>query len=298
MTSTVKRAPSYFIGHGGPPTMFQADHPAYKHWLKWGKEVRELHQDGVIRGLVFVSAHWQADELPTGVFVNVKPTNPLIYDFYGFPAHFYKQQVSSSNPASASAEVISVLKARGVTVHETDRGIDHGVWCPLRVAFQQQQQQSGASESSTSVLPATLSLTQVSLPRSESSIDSLKLGVALRDLRDRGYAIVGGGMAVHNLRDFRVTMQLGAPRSNSYSASFLNALTEAMTVGPASSQDPPSSAESTRWSKALALEKRPDFRPSHPTAEHFLPALVAFGAAHNNEQGVETLALDEGPMGW
>lgn len=48
--------------------MFQPEHPAYQHWREWGKQVRELHQQGVIRGLVFISAHWQAENLDQGVY--------------------------------------------------------------------------------------------------------------------------------------------------------------------------------------------------------------------------------------
>ena len=65
---TTTRAPAYFISHGGPPTMFEHQHPAYQHWLEWGKEVRALHQQGVVRGLVFVSAHWQPENLRKGVY--------------------------------------------------------------------------------------------------------------------------------------------------------------------------------------------------------------------------------------
>lgn len=48
--------------------MFQHTHPAYQHWLEWGKEVRDLHKQGVIRGLIFVSAHWQPEDLRQGVY--------------------------------------------------------------------------------------------------------------------------------------------------------------------------------------------------------------------------------------
>lgn len=48
--------------------MFEHTHPAYQHWLKWGEEVRALYEQGVIRGLVFVSAHWQAEDLSQGVY--------------------------------------------------------------------------------------------------------------------------------------------------------------------------------------------------------------------------------------
>ncbi|CDU25108.1 uncharacterized protein SPSC_04942 [Sporisorium scitamineum] len=303
---TVTKAPAYFISHGGPPTMFEHTHPAYQYWLEWGKEVRALHQQGIIRGLVFVSAHWQPEDLRQGVYVNVDEKNPLVYDFYGFPDHFYKQKVESSNPSNISSLVLDHLRSHGVPAYPTKRGIDHGVWCPLKVAFQkpfleeltpEQRKAQPASIDTPSILPPTLSLTQVTLPASESSIDSLKLGASLRDLRDQGFAIVGGGMSVHNLRDLMRSFALAGGRGlaqikpNSYSTSFLKALTEAMIV-------PPAARDEDRWSKALKLDQRSDFLPAHPTPEHFLPALVAFGAAHADEQGVETFALDEGPMGW
>ncbi|SJX65023.1 uncharacterized protein SRS1_15849 [Sporisorium reilianum f. sp. reilianum] len=300
------KAPTYFISHGGPPTMFEHAHPAYQHWLEWGKEVRALHQQGVIRGLIFISAHWQPEDLRQGVYVNVDEKNPLVYDFYGFPDHFYKQKVESSNPSNVSSLVLDHLRSNGVPAFPTKRGIDHGVWCPLKVAFQtpyledltpEQRETQTASTNTPSVLPSTLSLTQLTLPASESSIDSLKLGASLRDLRDQGFAIVGGGMSVHNLRDLMKMFATGGLRdpngsfSTSYSASFLKALTEAMEA-------PPAAQDEVRWSKALKLDQRSDFRPSHPTPEHFLPALVALGAAKPDEQGVETFALDQGPMGW
>ncbi len=194
------------------------------------------------------------------------------------PSQQYKQKVESSNPVNISALVLDQLRSSGVPAHPIKRGIDHGVWCPLKVAFQRPYPEDFGPEQSTtrpapsdtaSILPSTLSLTQVSLPRSESSIDSLKLGASLRTLRDQGLAIVGGGMPVHNLRDFIKSFALAGgsrfekPQSSSYSESFLKALKEAMTA-PAASRD------EDKWDKALKLEHRNDFLHAHPTPEHFL----------------------------
>lgn len=239
----------------------------------------------------------------TSLSVNVDENNPLVYDFYNFPDHFvsrdtahislrparspasllifrpqYKQRVESSNPANISALVLDHLRSNGVPAHPIKRGIDHGVWCPLKVAFQkpfleeltlEQRKTQPASTDTPSVLPSTLSLTQVSLPVSESSIDSLKLGASLRALREQGFAIVGGGMSVHNLRDMMRMFAMGGGRGlaklqpTQYSESFLSTLDEAMTV-------PPASRDEDKWSKALKLDHRDDFLPSHPTPEHFL----------------------------
>lgn len=53
--------------------MFEHTHPAYQHWLQWGNEVRTLHEQGLIRGLIFVSAHWQAEDLRQGVYGTYPP---------------------------------------------------------------------------------------------------------------------------------------------------------------------------------------------------------------------------------
>lgn len=152
------------------------------------------------------------------------------------------------------------------------------MWCPLKVAFQrpyledlcpEQRKSQRASIDTPSILPSTLSLTQVSLPASDSSMDSLKLGASLRGLREQGFAIVGGGMSVHNLHDMMRSFAstdgrgLGKLQPNSYSVTFLKALDEAMTV-------PSAARDEDKWSNALKLEQRSDFLSAHPTPEHFL----------------------------
>lgn len=186
--------------------------------------------------------------------------------------------MESTNPFNVSSLVLDHLRQSGVQGQPVRRGIDHGVWCPLKVAFQrpfleelspEQRKIQPASIDTPSILPSTLSLTQVSLPVSDASIDSLKLGQALRGLREQGFAIVGGGMSVHNLRDLMRSFAMAGGRglnklqSTSYSESFLKALTEAMVV-------PPAERDEDRWSKALKLDQRSDFLPAHPTPEHFL----------------------------
>jgi aromatic ring-opening dioxygenase catalytic subunit (LigB family) len=57
--------------------------------------------------------------------------------------------------------------------------------------------------------PLTVPIVQVSLFNNEDTDRHYRLGEALQSLRDEGVLIIGAGMAVHNLRDFRAAMGKG-----------------------------------------------------------------------------------------
>jgi 4,5-DOPA dioxygenase extradiol len=52
-------------------------------------------------------------------------------------------------------------------------------------------------------------IVQVSLYNNEDSDQHYHVGQALESLRDEGILIIGAGMAVHNLGDFRSTRTTG-----------------------------------------------------------------------------------------
>lgn len=55
------RAPVYYISHGGPPSLFTPGEPPYEAWKKTGSRIRQEVNSGRVKGLVCVSAHWEAD---------------------------------------------------------------------------------------------------------------------------------------------------------------------------------------------------------------------------------------------
>lgn len=81
--SIMTKAPIWFVSHGGPPTMYDTEHAAYKHWKAIGKDVKA----SAPKAIIVVSAHWEADRAtgePTRtVEVNTDESNPLLFDFYG-----------------------------------------------------------------------------------------------------------------------------------------------------------------------------------------------------------------------
>jgi 4,5-DOPA dioxygenase extradiol len=87
-------------------------------------------------------------------------------------------------------------------------------------------------------------------------------GRALAPLANEGVLIVGSGSLTHNLYEFR----LGDPRAEAYATEFAHWVRDAVLAG-----------DHDRLRRALAIA--PHARRAHPTAEHYLPLLVAAGAA-------------------
>ena len=144
---------------------------------------------------------------------------------------------------------------------------------------------------------------QVSLYDNEEMDQHYRLGQALESLRDEGILIIAAGMAVHNLRDFRVTRATGEtmPYANpaghirsivfllilfSYVFSFDKALKEAATAKP-----------EERQAKMSALMRRSDARKAHPTFEHILPIHIGTGAA-GSDIGEQLWTFPEGSLNW
>ena len=117
------RTPVYFLGIGGPNFMEDQDHPAF---LKLGETGREITTKVKPKAVVVFSAHWQHG--PSTVAVNVAEKTDLIYDFYGFPPHYYEYEYPNKGSREVAEKVIEKLSIAGIGVDRVHRGLDHGVW--------------------------------------------------------------------------------------------------------------------------------------------------------------------------
>jgi 4,5-DOPA dioxygenase extradiol len=192
------------------------------------------------RSVLMVSAHWEKRPATLGA----KKTVPLYYDFYGFPEKYYQVQYPAPGAPDLAARVEALFAERNIAVgHKPDRGLDHGAYVPLLCMYPE----------------ANVPVLQLSLPSLEPK-ELFELGRALAPLRDEGVLIVGSGFLTHNMRfAFR-------PGTPSWASEF------------------------DLWSKEV-LEKREfdaliDFQArapaasmALPTTEHFVPVIVAAGAA-------------------
>ncbi|KAL0468639.1 aromatic ring-opening dioxygenase [Neurospora intermedia] len=268
-SSKMGRPPVYFFSHGGPDVQYNTKHPVYPVLQAIGKEIIQKVKP---KAVVVFSAHWQAT--PSEIHLNNGdgPTD-LIYDFYGFPDHFYKATFPATGSPQIAAKIQQLLTKAAIQSKGLKRGLDHGVFSGFNVAFPPNTDQA-----------ITVPLVQVSLFKSEDPDAHYRLGQAVEELRDEGVVIICTGMTVHNLRDMQFTW--GDPRPLPYAVSFDNALKEAVE----------GDAEG-RLDRMREVVKRGDARQAHPWMDHLMPIYVAAGAA-GKDKGVQTWTLHEGSFAW
>jgi 4,5-DOPA dioxygenase extradiol len=192
--------------------------------------------------VLMVSAHWTEAPATLGATRTV----PLVYDFYGFPRRYYQQQYPAPGAPALARRVRELLSPRQPVTDDPQRGLDHGAYVPLVAMYPQ----------------ADVPVLQLSLPSLEPRA-LLELGRALAPLRHEGVLVVGSGFLTHNLR----------------------------TLDWSGESPPPAWATDFDQWTAQALERHdtgalldylrlgPGARMALPTQEHFVPLLVALGAA-------------------
>lgn len=124
------RTPVYFLGIGGPNFMEDTKHPAYAQLASVGREITTKVRP---KAVVVFSAHWQ--EGPSKIKINTAEHPDLIYDFYGFPPHYYEYDYPNKGSPEVAEKVIEKLAVAGIEVERVNRGLDHGVWAGFLVGM-------------------------------------------------------------------------------------------------------------------------------------------------------------------
>ncbi|MFT5686688.1 MAG: aromatic ring-opening dioxygenase catalytic subunit (LigB family) [Myxococcota bacterium] len=238
------RLPTIYIPHGGGPWPWLTDFG--------GPKAMDALRDYLVGlpaalpqppvAILCVTAHWE-ESVPT---VSTAAQPGMLYDYSGFPPHTYQIRWSAPGSPSLAARVRTLLGEAGISSAEDPaRGYDHGTFVPLAVSWPS----------------ADVPTVQLSLVRGLDPAEHLRIGQALRPLRDEGVLILGSGMSYHSMRGY------GTEQGARDAAVFDDWLS-------ASVQDPARrGAALQRWSEA------PSGRASHPREEHLLPLMVVTGAA-------------------
>jgi len=165
--------PALFVSHGSPMTALDQG--------PFAEALRRFAEGVQPRALAVVSAHWESHG---GIFVTASNRPETIHDFGGFPRALHELTYPAPGAPDLARAIVDRLSAAGyaASAHPT-RGLDHGAWVPLHLAWPQ----------------AHLPTVQISLPRELGPKALLALGHALAPLREQGVLLVGTGGLVHNL---------------------------------------------------------------------------------------------------
>ncbi len=240
--------PSLYVSHGSPMTALAPG--------QVGPRLAEIGQSlPRPRAIVVATAHW----LATRPLVGAAAQPETVHDFGGFPPELYTLQYPAPGDPALAGEIQQLLEQAGLpAAQDPARGLDHGVWVPLRFLYPQ----------------ADIPVVPVSIQPRLGPAHAFAVGRALAPLREQGVLVIGSGSITHNLHDFRGGY--GEGREAPYVKPFIE-----WTEARLRDSDIPALLDYRR--------QAPYAERAHPTDEHLLPLFVAAGAAGGEELGAQRI---------
>jgi 4,5-DOPA dioxygenase extradiol len=169
----------------------------------------------------------------------------------------YRLRYAAPGATEAAQRALQLLQGAGFPASANGcRGLDHGAWVPLLKLFPE----------------AKVPVAQISIQPSLDAAHHLRVGAALRPLADDGVLVLGSGHMTHNLREWiadahrRGAMTVDERAPEDYVREFTAWVDDVLQRDDR--------AALARWADAA-----PHARRAHPTPEHFLPLMLAVGAA-------------------
>lgn len=227
--------PSVFISHGAPDRIL--GHSSAKTFIENFSQLIEKPA-----AILVISAHWMTQH----VTLSSASEHKTIYDFGGFPNELTAYRYPAKQPSCLLQMVGDCLASRDIVFTVDDRGLDHGAWTVLAMAYPE----------------VDIPVIAMSLPNYSVMKDYLELGRCLSSLRKHNILILGSGSATHNLYELS-----GVTKPPEWAKAFVQQLQTAVTAND-------------YLSLGNIYKYLPGARRAHPTPEHYLPLLVAMGAAY------------------
>jgi len=237
-----------FISHGGGPMPLLGD-PGHREMVACLQEIATSIPRP--EAIVVVSAHWE-EPVPT---ITSASRPSLFYDYYGFPPESYEIQYPCAGEPALARQVHGSLEMAGIeaALDET-RGLDHGVFVPLKIMYPQ----------------ADIPCVQLSLVGALDPTKHIDIGTALGNLAGNNVLLLGSGFSFHNMRAF---FEADNVQSRGLNESFESWLQQTCASGDLAEQERRERLK--HWSAA------PGARYCHPREEHLLPLHVCYGAAQS-----------------
>lgn len=243
--ATSGQLPALYLGHGAPPLLEDATWTA--ELRGWAESLPRPRQ------ILIVSAHWER----APVSISATRTVPLVYDFYGFPEHYYRMTYDAPGAPELAAEVRGLMPDGEPLFEDEARGLDHGAWVPLKAMYP----------------AADIPVLQLSMPDLDP-LHLFELGQRLAPLRDEGTLIVGSGFMTHGLPFIHQYMG-HTEVAPAWSVEFDRWAAETLERGD--------------LDELFAFRERAPGMPyAHPTVEHFAPLFVTLGAVARPDDPPDT----------
>ncbi|MCB6183270.1 dioxygenase [Leeia sp. TBRC 13508] len=221
-----------------------------------------------VKAVLVISPHWRT----RGLFITSAKAHHAMHDFGSFPEALYEMEYHPPGATKLAEEIATHLSQQGWrTTADALRGLDHGAWIPLMQLFPDEN----------------VPVLQLSMPIKMTPLEAYQLGEALQGLSRSGVLVMGSGCLTHNLKDYH-QKPLEMP---DYVMRFTEWIRDRIE-------------HNDRAALIDALTLAPDAELAHPTSEHYLPLLVALGAAGDDaratllETGVQSNVLSLESYAW
>lgn len=202
------------------------------------------------KAILSISAHWFLD----GIFLTANAAPETIHDFSGFPQALFEIDYPAPGKVDLAKRVRNLIGEERASLN-SEWGLDHGTWSVLRWMYPE----------------ADVPVIQLSIDRRMKVREHFELARSLAELREEGVLIFTSGNIVHNLRDAFARMRANNSDTPQWAQRFDETVQAMLTQ---------------RDTDALlsARTDTDDGRQAHPTADHWLPIIYAYGATDNRDK--------------
>lgn len=238
----MQKMPVYFLAHGSPMNAIEDNYFV----ADWHNITANTPKP---KAIVVFSAHWET----RGTKITAQENPATIHDFGGFPPALFAQQYPAKGSPELAQTTQQVLAEQNISA-ELDHswGLDHGSWVVLKRLYPK----------------ADIPVLQISLDMSQSDYSyHIRLGEALKPLREQAVLFIGSGNIVHNIPKW---FRSKPGDSIAWAKEFDEAIAKALVE---------------RNSKQLLdYHTLPYAKDAVPTPEHYLPLLIIYGLSDEQDK--------------
>jgi 4,5-DOPA dioxygenase extradiol len=224
---------------------------------------------GTPRAVIVVSAHWEAK----AISVTGSSAPSLYFDYYNFPPEAYEVEYPCPGNPTLANEIVEVMAADNIPASiDSERGLDHGVFVPLKIMYPE----------------ANIPVVQLSLNTSLDPLVHLSIGKALQHLNQANVLILGSGFSFHNIQKLLSPVSNETPDANKAFEDWLQA-----SVNENNALDPVDQLH--KWRNAPFAEY------CHPREEHLLPLHVCVGLSERKASyyhRIDIMGIQSSFFGW